>query len=194
VRATALAEVISLYERHGEQHYDEEISQLAHALQTAALAEASGALPGLVVASLLHDLGHLLEIDQPRPGTRTEDRRHEALGAVYLASLFPPQVTAAIALHVRAKRYLCAVDTGYVDGLSGGSVRSLELQGGPMDPGEIEAFENLPGFADAVALRRWDDTAKVTDLEVAPFEHYEKLLDESTADFAPSAGGTSTRS
>ena len=73
-------------------------------------------------------------------------------------------------------------------------MRSLELQGGPMDPGEIEAFENLPGFADAVALRRWDDTAKVTDLEVAPFEHYEKLLDESTADFAPSAGGTSTRS
>ena len=39
--------------------------------------------------------------------------RHEATGARYLAALFGPAVTGPIALHVRAKRYRCAVDPPY---------------------------------------------------------------------------------
>jgi gamma-butyrobetaine dioxygenase len=87
-------------------------------------------------------------------------------------------VTAPIALHVRAKRYLCAVDPAYAALLSEGSVASLARQGGPLDDAAVAAFEANPGWADAVALRRWDDAAKVPDLEVPPIESYRALLDD----------------
>ena len=61
--------------------------------------------------------------------------------------------------------------------LSAGSVASLERQGGPMDAAEVAAFEANPGWEDAVALRRWDDQAKVPDLDVPPAESYRPLLE-----------------
>jgi len=77
---------------------------------------------------------------------------------------------------VEAKRYLCAVDAGYHGRLSPASVRSLTLQGGPMDADECAAFEAQPHHEAAVALRRWDDAAKTAGLDVAPFETYTDLL------------------
>ncbi len=176
--APTLDEVLDLLERHGAERYDEEIFQRAHAEQTAALATAAGARGALVAAALLHDVGHLLEIAE-RQGARdrTIDQRHEAAGAVWLAGLFPPAVTAPIALHVRAKRYLCAVDPAYEGLLSPGSVASLARQGGPMDPEEVAGFQVNPGWEDAVALRRWDDQAKVPDLKVPPAADYRPMLE-----------------
>jgi phosphonate degradation associated HDIG domain protein len=175
--AQSVDEVLDLLERHGAERYDEEIFQLAHAEQTAALARAVGAPDSLVAAALLHDVGHLLELAE-RAGARdrTTDQRHEARGSAWLAGLFPPAVTAPVALHVRAKRYLCAVDPSYVDRLSAGSVASLERQGGPLTAPEVTAFEGNPGWEDAVALRRWDDEAKVPDLAVPPARSYHTLL------------------
>ncbi len=176
--AQSIDEVFELLERHGAERYDEEIFQLAHAEQTAALAEAAGAADALVAASLLHDVGHLLEIAE-RQGARdrTTDQRHEARGSAWLAGLFPPAVTAPVALHVRAKRYLCTVDPAYAAVLSPGSTASLARQGGPMDVTEVAAFEANPGWEDAVRLRRWDDEAKVPDLAVAPAVSYRALLE-----------------
>jgi phosphonate degradation associated HDIG domain protein len=185
--------VLDLYRTWGLDHYDEEISQLDHALQTAALARHAGASDELVVASLLHDVGHLLDLERsadgeahPRQAPRRQpddaDLAHEATGARYLAPLFPPSVTAPIALHVRAKRYRCAVDRAYADGLSAGSTRSLVQQGGPMTPDEAAAFERLPGFGDAVALRGWDDGGKVDGLEVPPLDDYRALLERVAGD------------
>lgn len=179
--AQSIEEVEALFERHGADRYDEALSQLAHAEQTAALAVAAGGPDGLVVASLLHDVGHLLELAAAGARDRSTDLRHEARGSAWLAGLFPPAVTAPIALHVRAKRYLCAVDPGYVEVLSEGSVASLARQGGPMTSEEVAAFEANPGWEDAVALRRWDDEAKVLDLEVAPFASYRPLLESAAA-------------
>jgi phosphonate degradation associated HDIG domain protein len=177
--ATTVDEVLALYERYGGRNYDEVLSQLAHAEQTAALARAAGASQEVVVAALLHDVGHILEMAE-RDGARDRsvDHRHEPVGAAWLASLYGPGVTAPIALHVRAKRYLCAVEPEYHDGLSAGSVASLERQGGPLTADEVTAFEANPGWEGAVALRRWDDEAKVLDLEVAPIESYRSLLDD----------------
>jgi gamma-butyrobetaine dioxygenase len=178
VTAQSIDEVLDLLEGHGAVLYDEEIFQLAHAEQTAALAQAASAPDTLVAASLLHDVGHLLEIAE-REGARdrTADQRHEARGSAWLAALLPPSVTAPIALHVRAKKYLCAVEPSYHEILSPGSVASLQRQGGPMDAAEVAAFEANPGWEDAVALRRWDDEAKVPDLEVAPAASYRALLE-----------------
>ena len=176
--ARSVDDVVALYAGWGEQRYDETVSQLDHALQTAALARADGAADPLVLAALLHDVGHLLELrdDGVRTGDVDVDLVHEGRGARWLASMYPPSVTAPIALHVAAKRYRCAVDPTYHDGLSAGSARSLVRQGGPMSPAELGRFEARPGHADAVALRGWDDGGKVDGLAVAPFDAYAELM------------------
>jgi len=179
--AASVDEVLALYERYGGRLYDEELRQLAHAEQTAALARAAGASDEVVLSALLHDVGHLLEMaDRDGARDRTVDQRHEAVGAAWLASLYGPGVTAPIALHVRAKRYLCAVEPAYHHALSAGSVASLERQGGPLSAAEVVAFETNPGWEGAVALRRWDDQAKVLDLEVAPITSYRTTLERLT--------------
>jgi len=176
-KAGSVDEVLALFERWGPQRYDEEVSQLEHALQTAALARAAGAADALVAAALLHDVGHLLELAAGAAAVADHDLRHEASGSAYLAGVFPPTVTAPIALHVAAKRYRCAVDPGYAAGLSAGSTASLVRQGGPMNPDEVARFEGLPGQADAVALRGWDDQGKVLVLDVGTFADHRDLLD-----------------
>jgi phosphonate degradation associated HDIG domain protein len=178
--AASIEHVLALYEEFGTFTYDEELAQLDHALQTAALAAHEAASEELVVAALLHDVGHLLAIQAGRAegesGVPAEDLTHEAVGARYLAGLFPPAVTGPIALHVRAKRYLCAMDSEYVAGLSAGSVRSLKLQGGPMSVTEVRVFERNPASASAVRLRGWDDGGKLDDLQVAPLSAYVEVL------------------
>ena len=104
------------------------------------------------------------------------DLGHEGRGARWLASVFPPAVTGPIALHVAAKRYRCAVDPGYHDGLSDGSRRSLVRQGGPMAADEVERFAAHPAHEDAVDLRGWDDGGKVLDLEVPSEQEGTRLL------------------
>lgn len=171
-------EIVALYERWGHLLYDDLVSQLDHGLQCASLADAARAHDALIAASLLHDIGHLIELQNSggRIGDLSIDRHHEATAVRVLAGLFAPAVTAPIALHVEAKRYLCAVDPTYASQLSEGSVRSLETQGGPMAPDEIARFEALPACSDACDLRRWDDLGKIEDLHVAPFGQYVGLL------------------
>jgi phosphonate degradation associated HDIG domain protein len=179
--AGSIDEVLALYERWGSERYDEELRQLDHALQTAALASAAEASDALVAAALLHDVGHLLDLaDGDGHRDRTTDLRHEARGAAYLSALFAPAVTAPIALHVRAKRYRVAVDPGYAAVLSPGSTASLARQGGPLTDDEVAAFETNPGWADAVALRGWDDQGKVDGLAVPDLASYRPLLASQT--------------
>ncbi len=159
------------------QLYDEEVTELAHGLQCAALARREGASDAAIAAALLHDVGHLLIGDLfPIEQKLEKDWKHEEVGARYLSRWFGPEVTEPVRLHVAAKRYLVAVDPAYFAGLTPSSVRSLEVQGGPMSDAERAAFEALPGFEDAVAVRRWDDTGKVRDLQVPDFDHWEPLL------------------
>jgi predicted HD phosphohydrolase len=167
---TTVDEVLDLYDRWGAEHYDEEVGQLDHALQTAAQASSDGAADPLVAAALLHDAGHLLALCGRAAGP------HERTASAFLADLFPASVTRPIALHVVAKRYLCAVEPDYHARLSGASQRSLRRQGGPMVARQLAAFEAAPGWADAVALRRWDDAGKVDGAAVPGLGSYEPLL------------------
>ena len=167
---TQLADVFALYEQWGSERYDEEVAQLDHALQTAAHARVAGASDALVAAALLHDVGHLLYLAGEPAG------RHEQTGPAFLDGLFPAAVLTPIVLHVPAKRYLCATEPDYEAGLSAGSTNSLRRQGGPMTPDEVAAFEATPGWADGVALRRWDDAGKVDGAAVADLRSYEPLL------------------
>merc|ERR1712054_742485 len=95
----------------------------------------------MVAAAFLHDVGHLILNEHSGNDVFLEaDLEHENAGASYLSSAFPPSVLEPIKLHVPAKRYLCAVDQQYWDGLSDASKRSLEVQGGPFAPEEAETF------------------------------------------------------
>ena len=70
---------------------------------------------------------------------------------------FGPEVCEPVRLHVAAKRYLTAVEPDYMARLSGPSVTSLMLQGGPMSPAELEAFRGHPHWQAAratTAIRR----------------------------------------
>jgi phosphonate degradation associated HDIG domain protein len=174
-------EIIRIFETQGHAaYYGEPVSQKEHALQAAFHAEQAGARDSLVAAALLHDIGHLIHALPEDIAEQGVDARHEAAGQAWLARYFGPEVTEPVRLHVNAKRYLCAVDPAYRGGLSPASVLSLELQGGPFRPEEVREFEKNPHFRDAVQLRRWDDLAKVKDLQVPGLDHYRRAL-EATA-------------
>lgn len=171
-----------LFTRRGaEQYHGEAVSQAEHALQAAWAAEAAGCGPHLVAAALLHDVGHLLHGHGEDCAGRGVDDRHEELGGRFLARRFGPGVVEPVRLHVSAKRFLSATDPAYRTELSPASVRSLALQGGPMSAAEAEAFAKHPHAADAVALRRFDDAAKVPGLATPPFAHFRPCLEASVA-------------
>ena len=153
------------------------INQLQHALQSAALAEADNAPPATVLASLLHDVGHMIHDLGEDPASQGVDDIHEELGARWLAERFGPEVSEPVRLHVAAKRYLCAVEPDYFGKLSDDSVRSLALQGGPMSADEVEAFRRLPYHAEAVQLRRYDEAAKDPHAQTADFDHFLRHLE-----------------
>ncbi len=174
-------EVFRLFEDRGRDAYHgEPVSQAEHALQAAHLAEAAGASNSLVVAALLHDVGHLLHDLGEDAADRGIDDRHERSGGSWLKRNFGPEVAEPARLHVEAKRYLCAVEGAYLDALSPASKLSLELQGGPMTPDEVARFEANPHHIDAVRLRRWDDEAKIPGLAVPGLEHYRDRLVAAT--------------
>lgn len=175
---TVVDDILGVLRCGADVRLDEPVSQLDHALQTAALAEAAGASAGLVAAALLHDIGHLLTHRTPagscRPGG---GRHHEAVAAWYLAPFLGSAVTAPIALHVRAKRYLCAVEPAYVNRLTPASRRDLAAQGGPLSAHGVDGFEDLPWALDALALRRFDDAAKTPGSVTADLEGHRRLLE-----------------
>lgn len=165
MKFSSLDEVIDLYAKWGSRNYAEEITQTEHAVQCANLAIADNSSASLVVAALLHDIGHLIDLEMKEGYEEFQtDTHHEASGSRSLAEILPSSVRQPIALHVEAKRWLCAKEDGYLESLSAASLHSLGLQGGPMSEQESARFETMPGFADAISLRKWDDCGKNIDL------------------------------
>ena len=172
-----VAEIFALFMARGSaEYFGEQVSELEHALQTAALAQAEGAPATLVAAALLHDLGHLLHQLPEKIAAQGVDARHEHVGADWLAQHFLPGVSQPVRLHVSAKRYFCTVQPGYWERLSPASQQSLELQGGRMSLTEANEFQQLPHFRAAIRLRLWDEAAKVPGLAVPDLESYRELL------------------
>src|SRR3546814_13561226 len=89
----------------------------------------SCASDSLVAAALLHDIGHLVNPKDENATLRGVDAAHEKVGAAYLARWFGPAVTAPVAQHVAAQRYLCPAAAGYLARLSDELARSLAVQG-----------------------------------------------------------------
>ena len=165
--------------RGAESYLGEDVTMSQHMLQAAQLAEQSGADTQLVAAALLHDIGHYTNEFPEDAQDQGIDNHHEAAGAAILARFFPKKIVDCVRYHVAAKRYLCAVEPDYFGKLSEASIVTLNLQGGPMNDEEVAAFQSLEHLDDIIAVRRWDEQAKVADVITPPFSHYQPLLESS---------------
>ena len=164
------------------QYGEEPVSELIHALQCATLAESEGADDELVVATLLHDFGRLVVedgelTDSVGDGGATPPQHggHGELGAKELQEYFSDRVLFCVGKHAQSKRYLCTTEPAYREGLTEGSLTTLEKQGGLMSDEERAAFEQSPYVADAVRVRRWDDTGKVPGMPTESLDQYLEL-------------------
>ena len=172
-------EIIAILNRRGSgEYFGERVSMTEHALQAAYFAQAAAAPPALVIAALLHDVGHLIEDVPSDIADWTVDAHHEVIGSRWLAQRFPPEVSEPVRLHVPAKRYLLATDARYFARLSSASVITLKLQGGPMTAHEVANFETERFYEDAVRVRLWDDQGKVTGLKTPDLGNYRGLIGE----------------
>lgn len=171
-------EVIAVFQKRGAKAYfGEDVSMTEHCLQAAYFGQQEAAPAALVLAALLHDVGHLVEDVLDDLAGWTADARHEEVGGRWLASRFPKEVSEPVRLHVPAKRYLCATDPGYFSKLSPASVVTLGLQGGPMTAAEVAQFELEAFYQEAVRIRTWDDQSKVAGLITPDVASYQALIE-----------------
>ena len=169
--------IADVFARRGAESYlGEDVTMAQHMLQAAQSAERSQASSDLIVAALLHDIGHYSNEIPDSALMQGTNNYHEEAGANFLAEFFPLSVTEPIRHHVAAKRYLCATDPEYLSRLSEASVYTLKVQGGPMNPDEIAAFEKLPYLDSCIQMRIWDDEGKDPDRPHPDFSHYRDLV------------------
>jgi len=176
--STFLQTIETIISRHGANTYlGEPVSMQAHFLQCAEQVDQQHGDESLVVAALLHDIGHFSRYFKIDAAELDIDHAHGELGAQILTPFFGPKVVEPVRLHVPAKRYLCATETGYFEHLSPASVKSLVQQGGPMTKEETKAFEHNPWYEPALRVRRADDNAKVIGQRTRSFEDFRPLIE-----------------
>jgi phosphonate degradation associated HDIG domain protein len=167
-----------IFDRRGAESYlGEDVTMSQHMLQAAQCAEKSGADDSLIVAALLHDIGHYKNEIPETALAKGKNNYHEEAGANFLEDYFPVSVVEPIRQHVAAKRYLCAVKSDYFDRLSPASVHTLNLQGGPMNQEEVKEFEKNDYLEQCINLRYWDEDAKDSDRVCPSFASYRALIE-----------------
>jgi phosphonate degradation associated HDIG domain protein len=166
-----------IFERCGDEEYlGEPVTMAQHMLQGATIAERQGLAEDIIVATLLHDIGHFTSEFGTFSMEDTEDRYHEEAGARVLAAFFPTVVTDCVRYHVAAKRYLCATRPDYFKRLSVASVHSLNLQGGPMSAEEVAEFAQNPNLEKIIQVRYLDEAGKSPDMVTPDYWHFAPMV------------------
>lgn len=181
---TITQRILQIFDQNGTKKYGiEPVTQRQHALQCASLAKKEGADDQLIVAALLHDIGHIMFAeDIPDSVDENLHDQHEEKAYHWLLEHFGARVADPVRLHVAAKRYLCTIEKNYVDQLSETSQKSFLDQGGLMNGDEKLAFEAESHFKEAVRLRRWDDRAKDPEMETKNIHHFVSVIEKCLRD------------
>ena len=167
--------IISNFVNNKSLYIGEKVTMSEHMIQTAMLAEKAKCDDNLICSCLLHDYGHFI-LEKPEELVKLNvDGHHENIGYEYLKSFFKKEILEPIKYHVLAKRYL-AKDKRYFDLLSEASKTSLKLQGGALNQEECTKFETQEYFKASILLRKFDEAAKRTNLEMKSIHDYQKLL------------------
>ena len=166
-----------IFDRRGDEEYlGEPVTMAEHMLQAAHFAEQANESDKVVVAALLHDIGHFTSEFGTFSMDDDEDRFHEEAGAEVLQPYFPKLVIDCVLHHVAAKRYLCAKKPEYFKRLSEASIHSLNLQGGPMSAAEMAQFETNPNLDDIIKVRYYDEAGKHAGLQTKSFSDYAPVV------------------
>jgi predicted HD phosphohydrolase len=130
----------------------------------------------LIVSALLHHVGHLLCKDKTAEG-HLENKE----GFNFLQPIWGDKVARPILHSIEAKRFLAAIDAGYICRLSEKKQKSFLYQGGAFSPdsSEYAAFRKLPDVESILAIRRWNDCATVCGKKTSSFESYRAVLIET---------------
>ncbi|KAL0480953.1 hypothetical protein AKO1_013613 [Acrasis kona] len=167
----------------GSNYIGESVSITEHSLQAAYFTAKKSSEDEVIIASLLHDVGHILglEIHQKMEMDGCGVEEHESVGANFLKKLgFCDRVCNLTRCHVQAKRYLCFKRPEYYQNLSEASKTTLKFQGGPMSVEESSSFESDSDFQNILLMRECDEAAKIPSSEltftVPPLEHYRSMM------------------
>lgn len=166
-----LDHLMGLLQETDKHTYGEDVSMLAHGLQSAARMSELGADDDLVLAALMHDIGHLLG-----PAGKHGYHDHAEAAADFLRPWLPAPIVEPIRLHVAAKRHLVATDGDYYNRLSEASKITLEEQGGAFTSEQSQEFLTNPHAERAMKLRNCDDEGKRPGQMVPQLETYRDLL------------------
>lgn len=175
-----------IFHRRGREEYlGECVTMEQHMLQAAHFARVANEPEEVVVAALLHDIGHFTSEFGAYSPDDTQDKHHEDAGAEILEAFFPKIISDCARYHVAAKRYLCATTPDYFSRLSPASVHTLSLQGGPMNKTEVTEFESNPYLTQIVNVRTYDEAGKEADLITEPFSYYLPMMRRLVDAYAP---------
>ncbi len=166
-------EIFTLYEAYGRADYiGEPVSQIEHMSQAARFAIDEGYDDEIVLAAFFHDIGHICVMsNQENNMDGFGTKSHEKIGADYLRKKgFSERMAQLVENHVQAKRYLTFISPDYYDQLSEASKKTLEFQGGKMNPAEAADFERDPLFEVSIRMRHWDEQAKETNMPLIDLE------------------------
>ncbi|CAJ2512814.1 Uu.00g009330.m01.CDS01 [Anthostomella pinea] len=181
-----VSEMFGFIESQGKGDYlGERVSQLQHSLQAATFAQKAGADDEMVLGALLHDVGRFIPAEKKATlgapdGTNVGKASHEVVGEHYLSKQgFSYKICQLVGAHVFAKRYLCAIDASYQDGLSSASKSSFKHQGGAFSKEQVMAAQQDHLLEEKVAVRRWDDQAKDPLMQTPPLSSFEEMAVQS---------------
>ena len=167
-------------EKGSSSYFGEPVSQLEHALQAAHFASREQAPDRLVLAALLHDIGHLVEDTPENIADLGIDAMHEKIGELWLAERFGPEVFEPVYLHVSAKRYLCATDPDYFSRLSPASVQALGFKVGRCQRMRSPYSKVINTSGKRCASGFGTMKAKVPGLATADLAHYRILIEQGS--------------
>lgn len=172
--------LFSYYEKYGSEDYiGEPVSQVEHMIQTAMLAEQDNQPRSVILASLFHDIGHLVQFEYKHQLDKMHVygvKNHERIGLELLKkNEIPYPIPQLVENHVKVKKYKVYKYPEYYKVLSDASKKTLEYQGGAMTEAEANAFEKDPLFEKSLLIRSYDDKAKIKGLILKSLEYYKDM-------------------